>query len=311
MEYYGIEQFRAGVVSLAEKIREGGRKYTAVFPVLRGGVSVAMALGKELCIPVLDPKEPPFAKVLVVDDIVDSGRTRARFSDFDFACLHISGKDRGGVEPTYYVEKSEDWIVYWWEGGEVASAGDSVTRFLEYIGEDPNRDGLRETPARVLKSWGHLFSGYKKKPEDVVKTFELADYDQMILCRDIELYSTCEHHLLPFIGKAHVAYIPCLDRVTRRVIGVSKLARVLEIYARRLQIQERLGEQVTSFLMASLNAAGVACIIEAKHLCMMARGVEKQNSVMVTSSLKGKFLEDSELGRAARQELMGLIGMGK
>lgn len=176
-----------------------------------------------------------------------------------------------------------------------------VTAMFEYLGEDANREGLKDTPNRVLKSWDKLYGGYLQKPEDVLTTFSEDDvipHDQIILLKDIEFYSTCEHHLLPFVGKAHVAYIP-----KDKVVGISKLARIVEIYARRLQVQERIGNQVTRALMDQLDAKGAACIIESKHFCMTCRGVEKQNSVMVTSSLCGCFLED---GRT-RQELMTLI----
>ncbi len=174
---------------------------------------------------------------------------------------------------------------------------------LRYIGEDPHREGLEETPNRIVRMWDEIFAGYSKSPGDVLTTFAADGYDQMVLSRDIEMYSMCEHHVLPFFGKAHVAYIP-----DKRVIGISKLARLVDIYARRLQIQERLGEQVTSAMMEYLKPKGAACVIEAQHLCMMMRGCSKQNSVMVTSSLKGIFLDDSGQGQAARNELMRLIG---
>jgi len=173
-----------------------------------------------------------------------------------------------------------------------------IKQILYEIGEDPEREGLQDTPKRVVKSWRELFAGYNQKPEDVLTVFEAGSYDQIILLRDIEMYSTCEHHMLPFYGKAHVAYIP-----DGKVIGISKLARLLDIYARRLQIQERIGEEVTSALMDHLNAKGAACVIEARHMCMCARGVGKQNSVMTTSSVKGVLYEDA----TARQELFALI----
>jgi len=164
------------------------------------------------------------------------------------------------------------------------------------------REGLQETPERVAKSLEFLLSGYDQDPKEVFKTFEDEEkFSGLIYLKDIEFYSMCEHHMLPFYGTAFIAYIP-----NGRVIGISKLARLLDIYARRLQIQERIGEQVTSSLMQELEAMGAACIIEASHLCMKMRGVEKQNSVMITSSLKGVFLEDTDIGRAARNELMAL-----
>lgn len=176
---------------------------------------------------------------------------------------------------------------------------ENVREIMEYLGEDTYREGLVETPKRVRKSWEKLYGGYDMDPKDLLKTFDKETYSQMVVLKDIEFYSTCEHHMLPFFGKAHIAYIP-----RKKVIGVSKLARLLEIYARRLQIQERIGEQVTSFLMKELKAKGAACVLEAQHFCMTSRGVEKQNAKMVTSSLKGVFMKEPE----TRQEFFSMIG---
>jgi GTP cyclohydrolase I len=178
------------------------------------------------------------------------------------------------------------------------STKSAIKQIIEVIGDDPKREGLRETPQRVVNSWDELFSGYKQNPEEVMKTFEDGACDEMVILRDIEFYSTCEHHMLPFFGKAHIAYLP-----NGRVLGLSKLARVLDIYSRRLQIQERIGQQVTKALDDHLKPKGAACIIEAKHFCMLCRGVNKQNSVMITSSLTGRFKEDP----ATRAELMSLV----
>ena len=175
----------------------------------------------------------------------------------------------------------------------------NLIKQIKYIGEDPNREGLKETPNRIVRSWDELYAGYKQVPADVLTTSFNADkYDQIILLKDIELYSMCEHHMLPFFGKAHVAYIPGV-----RVLGISKLARLVDMYARRLQIQERLGQQITEALMDFVGCRGAACIIEAVHMCMRMRGISKQGSTMVTSSLTGAFFTSS----AARMELMGLI----
>ena len=170
------------------------------------------------------------------------------------------------------------------------------------IGEDPTREGLLDTPRRVVKAWGEMFAGYHMKPEDIATTFEAEGYNELVLLKDIEFYSTCEHHMLSFSGRAHIGYIP-----QGRIIGISKLARILDIFARRLQIQERLGQQVTQALNKLLEPIGSACIIEARHLCMRCRGVEKQQSTMITSSLTGVFLEQTDRGLAARAELMSLI----
>ena len=170
---------------------------------------------------------------------------------------------------------------------------------ISLIGEDLDRDGLRDTPIRAARAWRHATRGYAQDPQQVVNEaiFDSAN-DQMVLVKDIELYSLCEHHLMPFIGKCHVAYIP-----TGKVIGLSKIARLVDLYARRLQIQETLTQQIADVLMEITNARGVGVVIEAQHLCMMMRGVEKQNSVMKTSMMLGSFREDHR----TRGEFLRLI----
>jgi GTP cyclohydrolase I len=165
-----------------------------------------------------------------------------------------------------------------------------VRRELEIIGEDPDRDGLVKTPTRVAKSLLWLTRGYHMSVEDVVGdgVFE-EDHRSMVMVRDIELYSMCEHHMLPFFGKAHIAYIP-----NGRIVGLSKLPRILEVFARRLQVQERLTEQVAGAIEDVLRPTGVGVVIEAVHMCMMMRGVEKQNSRTITSALRGSFRDDAK-----------------
>ncbi len=165
------------------------------------------------------------------------------------------------------------------------------------------RDGLRETPERVANAYREILDGYGQDPKEVFKEFDGDGIGGLIYLKDIEFYSTCEHHLLPFWGTAMIAYVP-----NGKVVGVSKLARLLDIFARRLQIQERIGEQVTDALMQHLRPLGAACLLEAKHFCISSRGVKKQHSVMGYSSLKGIFLERSDVGIAARAELMSLWG---
>ncbi len=172
------------------------------------------------------------------------------------------------------------------------------SELIQTLPEDAGREGLKETPKRADEAWKHLFSGYGQKPEDLLTVFENEGYDEMILVKDIEFYSTCEHHLLSFFGKAHVAYIP-----REKIIGLSKLPRLVEIFSRRLQNQERLTTQIASALQELLDPKGVAVVIEAQHLCMMARGVEKQSSVVSTSALKGLFKQNSP----TREEFLKLI----
>lgn len=177
---------------------------------------------------------------------------------------------------------------------EVDEAGDSpefeqlIRRELELLGEDATREGLDRTPARVAKAMKFLTQGYNSSPEEVVgKGVFTENHDNMIMVRDIELYSLCEHHMLPFFGKAHVAYIP-----NGKIVGLSKIPRIVDVYARRLQVQERLTEQIAEGLCRVLRPSGVGVVVEAYHLCMMMRGVQKQNSKTITSSLRGAFRED-------------------
>ncbi|MFK5950080.1 MAG: GTP cyclohydrolase I FolE [Methylococcales bacterium] len=176
---------------------------------------------------------------------------------------------------------------------------DFFSKIITEIGEDITREGLVDTPKRAAKAFKFLNNGYDKTLEEVLNgaIFE-ADTEDMVIVKDIELYSLCEHHLLPFIGKCHIAYIP-----DGKVLGLSKLARIVDMYARRLQIQEKLTKQIADAVELSIGAKGVAVVVEAKHLCMMMRGVEKQNSVMTTSVMSGIFRED----RSTRMEFLNLI----
>ncbi|MBC7691683.1 MAG: GTP cyclohydrolase I FolE [Methylotenera sp.] len=176
----------------------------------------------------------------------------------------------------------------------------NIASTLETLGEDIHREGLRDTPRRSAKAMSFLMSGYHTSVDQVVgKALFKADSSEIVIVRDIELYSLCEHHLLPFTGKAHVAYIP-----KKKIIGLSKIPRVVNMFARRLQVQERLTTQISKTLMEVLDPHGVAVIIEASHFCMMMRGVEKQNSYTITSSMLGTFRSDP----TTRAELLSLLG---
>jgi len=174
----------------------------------------------------------------------------------------------------------------------------AVKEILLAVGEDTNREGLRETPLRVAKMYEELLEGMSHDPsENVAKAFH-ENYDEVVLLRDIPFYSVCEHHMMPFIGKAHIAYLP-----DGKVLGVSKLARIVDCFARRLQVQERLTGQVADFLMENLKPKGVAVVIEASHSCMTIRGIKKPGSMMVTSALRGIFIRDPR----SRSEVLGLM----
>jgi GTP cyclohydrolase I len=177
----------------------------------------------------------------------------------------------------------------------------SLTReLLIALGENPDREGLKGTPRRVADAMAFLTSGYRADPVKLINgAIFTQETNSMVIVKNIELYSLCEHHMLPFFGRCHIGYVP-----SGRVFGLSKLARLVDMYARRLQLQERLTEQISQAVMDSINARGVGVMIEARHLCMMMRGVEKQNSVMVTSSVLGTFRESA----STREEFLALIG---
>ena len=177
---------------------------------------------------------------------------------------------------------------------------DDVRRILVEIGEDPDREGLRRTPDRVNRMYRELTEGYRADPETLIGDAHFSvEYDEMVVVRDIEFFSLCEHHLMPFYGSVHVGYLP-----RGRVIGLSKIPRVVEMYARRLQVQERMTQQIATFLMERLEPKGVGCVLEASHLCTIMRGVRKQQAQMVTSSMLGRFRGDEK----TRTEFLTLIG---
>jgi len=174
-----------------------------------------------------------------------------------------------------------------------------IRRQIELIGEDPNREGLLRTPRRVAEAFKFLAGGYTENPKEVLNDalFESTS-DEMVIVKDIDFYSLCEHHMLPFFGKCHVAYLP-----TKKVVGLSKIPRLVDVYARRLQIQERMTQEIATMLMELIQPAGVGVVVEAQHLCMMMRGVQKQNSYAITSAMLGSFREDAR----TRSEFLELI----
>lgn len=178
---------------------------------------------------------------------------------------------------------------------------DIVRRLLAYIGEDPDREGLLETPERFLKAWEEYTRGYRERPEDILKSFEdgAQSVDEMVIVRDIPVYSLCEHHLAPFFGKAYVGYVP-----DKRILGLSKISRLVEIFARRLQVQERLTNQIADALDTHLQPLGVAVVIECRHMCMESRGVRHTGTATVTSALRGSIKTNAD----TRREFLSLIG---
>lgn len=263
-------QQRAAAV--ADRVPVGSR----IYGVPRGGVMAAMLLNRSGNYLLADT--PDDADVFV-DDIVDSGRTRARLAATGKPFVALVDKTNG--------DSGIGWVQFPWEAEPSSDVEDSVVRLLQFIGEDPTREGLKETPRRVVKAWREMTEGYALDPHKVLGTdFDADGYDEMIVCRDIEFVSTCEHHLLPFVGVAHIGYIP-----GTRVVGLSKMARLVDCFARRLQIQEKLTRQVADAMEQVLKPRGVGVVLSAKHSCMACRGVRKQSSSMTTTALTGMFRE--------------------
>ncbi len=265
-----------------------------VYPVPRGGIPVAYALLQHF------PKglrivDRPSDAHCFVDDLVDSGATRKRYED------EYPGRPFFALIDKKYSHAGQ-WIVFPWEvsdSGADESGTDIVTRLLQFVGENPGREGLLETPARVVKAWKHWCSGYTKDPKSILKTFaDGADgCDQMVVRKDIPIYSHCEHHLAPIIGRCTLAYIP-----NGKVLGLSKLDRLVDMYARRLQVQERMTNQIADALWEYLEPAGVGVWISARHLCIESRGVQHVNSETITTALRGCIREQD----AARAEFLAL-----
>lgn len=277
----------------ARKIKEDfdNRGNIYGYPIPRGGVAAAYAIKSHLPLMKLvsDPKDADF----FLDDIVDTGRTAKQYFD------------RYGNATYALINKLESkhanigWVVFPWEGTIESSIDDNIVRLLQFIGEDPTRGGLLDTPKRVAKAWTDWSSGYKQDPKSVMKCFEdgANGVDEMVVVSDIPFYSHCEHHLAPFFGSITIGYIP-----DKRILGLSKLARLTDIYAKRLQVQERLTNQIADSLEEGLSPIGIGVVVKARHLCMESRGVAKQGHMTITSALRGVIKSKPE----ARAEFLDL-----
>jgi GTP cyclohydrolase I len=245
-----------------------------VWGIPRGG-AICAGLARQSGVTVV---ESPESATIALDDIIDSGATsQAVRADYGLATVALVDKGREGIDA---------WVHFPWEEPPQQDIGESVRRVIEYLGDDPKRDGLLGTPVRVVRSWATLFGGYDQDAASLLTWFK-DDTDEMIISKDIQFYSTCEHHMLPFFGTVSIGYIPA-----GKVIGVSKLSRIVNVFARRLQIQERMTRQVGELLDPYVQ--GVAVHAEASHLCMMARGVEQQGGRMITNYLTGVFRDEPE-----------------
>lgn len=270
-----------------------------VYAIPRGGIPTAFILGQHVRFDLVDD---PMDADYIVDDLIDSGATmdkvqaRAQRTPQSFPPAAVVLIDKPGLEPGHQLKDA--WIVFPWEGDAVGSIEDTIRRLLQFIGEDVERGGLSETPARVAKAWSFWCKGYEEDPAEILKTFEdgADGVDEMVMVRDIPFYTHCEHHMAPFFGTATIAYVP-----DGKIVGLSKLNRLLDCFARRLQVQERLTGQVADAIMTHLQPKGVGVIIRARHLCMESRGVCQQGHSTVTSALRGVMLDGSP-----RQEFLSL-----
>jgi len=276
-----IELTWEDIISRIEYIKKKNKitSKTKIFGVPKNGMIVASFFG---CKNVYNPEDAD----IIVDDIIDSGKTKKKYRKMfpKKKFIVLFEKDKKGT-----------WINFPYEKNSESDYQDLVVRLLQVIGEDPNREGLLDTPRRYLDAFREFLS----PPEFNMTTFDVENTDEMIVQLDIPFYSFCEHHVLPFFGKGYIAYVP-----NKKIVGLSKLARTLETFSRRLQNQERITNQVAQYLQANLKAKGVAVVLKARHMCMEMRGVKTSDTHTVTSKLLGSFKSDER----TRAEFLNLIG---
>lgn len=266
-----------------------------IYGVPRGGVAVAYML-ENTQPDVFQVCDDPNRADIFVDDIVDSGTTQARWMRAHPSKMFAALIDKG------HTKFQGRWVVFPWErlasGNE--SVEDNIVRLLQFVGEDPKRGGLLETPKRVAKAWTEWCSGYKKNPADILKGFEdgSENYDQLIVVKNIPFYSHCEHHMAPFFGTCSFGYLP-----GKRIVGLSKIPELIDVFSQRLQVQERLANQIVQAFHEHFQPKGVGIVMEARHMCMESRGKKKVGQSTITSALRGIMLTDG----AFKAEFLSLI----
>lgn len=307
LNQYDVRQRAMTVAgSILEMAKVAGQTSVRLYGVPRGGIPAAYAVSAELLRLGLKTNvvEYPTESDYIVDDIIDSGKTRTRYQRLYTETPFFALVDKLGTAAA-----DDPWIVFPWEQDDEAhdeSATDIVVRLLQRIGEDPTREGLLETPRRVIKAWDEWFSGYKVDVSSVLKTFTdgASEYkgDEFVLVSNIPVYSFCEHHMAAIFGHAHVAYIP-----QGKIVGLSKMNRLVEVFARRLQVQERLTNQIADAIDSHLRPRGVGVLVKARHMCMESRGVRSPGQYTTTSALRGNLL----LNASSRQEFMALVAQAE
>ncbi len=286
--------FRLAVKELAAAIRIGLHTWSfkdGVYGVPTGGCFVAMELRNHINTPLLDTPKPG---CLIIDDLVDSGKTMERYKDYAYRAA-IFHKEHSPKDAALTAGLAEGWVRFPWENSPAPE--DAVVRLLEFIGEDPKRDGLRDTPGRVTRAWQEMTAGYKQDPAEILSRVFDEPYDEIVVLQGCPFASNCEHHMQPFVGTVDIGYLP------GKVVGLSKLARLVECFSLRLQVQERLTKQIAEALQTHLDARGVAVVVRASHSCMACRGVRKPGATMITSAMLGAFREKAEV----RAEFMALV----
>lgn len=283
------------MVAARQLVKPEGAHVTTVYAIPCGGIAAAYAMRSYADFHMVDdPRDADY----IVDDLIESGATMARALDAAKIAIpgrkFITGKEP--PKPVVLLDKRSDewkgqWVVFPWEQTAAKGVEDHFVRILQYVGEDPQRGGLLETPGRVAKAWEFWCKGYGQDPAVLLKTFEdgAEGCDEMVVVRDIPFYSHCEHHMAPIFGTATVAYIP-----NGKIVGLSKINRLVDCFARRLQVQERLTTQIADAIMEHLEPKGVGVIVNARHLCMESRGVCQQGHSTITSALRGVFKEGTQ-----------------
>lgn len=296
--------YKVAIAEIARQIKEKKRCYKSIYPIPRGGYFTAIELSRLLNTPIECDKANIDHTTLVVDDICDSGKTIKEFDGYDTAVAFVKERSLNKVSFFGGIVPENDWLVF--PDEHETTVEENITRILEYIGEDPTREGLVGTPDRIIRMWGEIFRGYDKGQKPKITTFDNGKdgitYDNMVVDEG-DFYSMCEHHMMPFFGKYWFAYIP---NPKGRILGISKIGRVVDYCAARMQIQERLVHDIVDMLAKALGdenpPLGMALVMRGEHLCKTMRGVKKKGKMM-SSYLVGAFKEDAQV----RNEFMQLV----
>lgn len=290
------QQFIQDSKELAKKIPKG--KYKYVWGIPKGGILLAYIISQELGIEMIDQDTPTDeSKTLIVDDLLDSGKTFSEFEGFDTAVLYNKNET---IESTYFLKKTpNEWIELPHE--KVNDIEDNIVRIFQYIGENPSREGLKDTPKRIVKMWREIFKGYNPLFKPTITTFENGKdgifYDQIIIDKGY-YFSHCEHHGVSFFGDYYFGYVP-----DKKILGLSKVARIVDYFSSKLQIQERLVKEIVDELEKELQPKGIAFVMKGRHLCKEMRGIKMINGEMITSDMRGVFRNEPE----TRAEFMDFI----